>query len=431
MKLRFEGVVGSLSPDDRRALLSRTRGVPEEAEAAVRPILADVRARGDEAVREWSLRFDGVEPGAFRVPDRDLQRARDAIPRPLRVALEEAARRIRAFHKAQLPKPLHVRARGSSLSRLVVPLTRIGAYVPGGRATYPSTALMTVVPAKVAGVPEVVACTPPGKGGAIPDVTLAALAVADADEVYAVGGAQAVAAMAYGTPSIPRVDKIVGPGGTYVNAAKRLVFGEVGIDTLAGPSELLIVGDGTADPRIVAAELVAQAEHDPEAKSVLVSASAREAARVRDALEDAVREAVRRDVVAESLARHGGILTAPNLRAALALARAYAPEHLLVLTRKPRQALGDAPVAGSIFLGPHASVALGDYGIGPNHVLPTAGAARFSSGLSVDDFLRRPTVTEVAAAGYAKLAEGPATIARAEGLVGHAAALVARSEVGA
>lgn len=425
VKLAYEGKLSDMSPTARTLLLDR-RASFEPALDAVRPLRDAVRARGDDALRELTRRFDGWDAERLEVPREAWRAAFERMPEGVQHALEAAHEHIERFHRAQLRDAQDVEVvPGLRAGRRYVPHARVGAYVPGGRAAYPSTVLMTVTPAKAAGVREVVVCTPAGRDGRIPDATLAACHVAGADRVFALGGAQAVFAMAYGTASLPRCDKVVGPGNAYVAAAKSLVAGEVAIDSPAGPSEVLVLHVGGAcDPRFAAAELLAQAEHDPEAAVCLVTTDASFAKGVRDALVPRHRV----EVVEAALAKRGALLVAASEGEAVAFAEAFAPEHLVVLAPDPRATLERLTAYGSAFLGPLSSVALGDYCAGPNHVLPTAGLARSYSGLSVDDFLRRPTHQEANAEGLQGLAEVAITLAELEGLSHHADALRVRRE---
>lgn len=429
MKLLHDGPLAAMLPAARAALLERQSSFEPFVEA-VRPIRDAVRERGDAALRDLTEKFDGARLDRLEAPLGEREAALARLPPDVREALLAARDRIRRFHEAQRRAPLDVEvAPGLRAGRRHVPLARAGAYVPGGRASYPSTVLMTVVPAKVAGVREVVVCTPPGPDGRIPEATLAACAAAGADRVFAVGGAQAIFAMAYGTESVPRCDKVVGPGNAYVAAAKSLVAGRVGIDSPAGPSEVLVLHTGGHDARtarFAAAELLAQAEHDPEAACVLVTTSAPFAAAVRAALANG--PVGRGDVVEQALAKRGALVVAESEESAFAFCEAFAPEHVVLLTPDPRADLERLSDYGSAFLGPWSSVALGDYGSGPNHVLPTAGLARSHSGLSVDDFLRRPTHQEATRAGLLALAPATETLARLEGLTNHAEAVRLRRD---
>ncbi len=425
MRLLATGPLRMLSPGLRQKVLERG-GLEPEVARDVGEIARAVRERGDAALRELTERFDGARLATLEVPRAEWSAALARLPRDVQEALRAAHANVERFHRALLPKPVEVEvAPGLRAGRRVLPLGRVGAYVPGGRAAYPSTVIMTATPAKVAGVREVVVATPPGKDGKVPDATLAACAVAGVDRVFAVGGAQAVFALAFGTDSIPRVDKIVGPGNAWVAAAKAAVAGLVAIDSPAGPSEVLVLADEAADPEWIAREMLAQAEHDPRAACVALVPTPALAAAVEKEMERAL--GPRRDVVEASLARAGAVLVAQG-EEARAFADAYAPEHLVVLTREPRATLDSLSNYGSAFLGPWSSVALGDYCTGPNHVLPTMGLARGFSGLSVDDFLRRPTHQEASRDALRALAPVAETLAALEGLPNHAAALRARRE---
>ena len=434
MTLAYDGSLDRMPPDARRALLGR-RASFESYVDAVRPLRDAVRARGDAALRELTEKFDGARLDALEVPPHARDAALASLPSTLREALRTAADNVLRFHRAQLREPQDVEVvPGLRAGRRLVPVARAGAYVPGGRASYPSTVLMTVLPAKAAGVREVVVCTPPGPDGRVPGATLAACAVAGADRVFAVGGAQAVFAMAYGTESVPACDKVVGPGNAYVAAAKSLVAGDVAIDSPAGPSEVLVLHTGSAagalarDARFAAAEMAAQAEHDPEAACVLVTTDPAFLDAVRAALADPATLGPRLDVVRTALARRGALVLAATPGEAFAFSEAFGPEHLVVLGHDPRADLGRLTNYGSAFLGPWSSVALGDYCSGPNHVLPTAGLSRSYSGLSTDDFLRRPTHQEASPDALRLLAPVAEALAEMEGLPNHAAALRARRD---
>ncbi len=404
-------------------LLVRGRAGDPDVARSVAADIANVRARRDAALIDLVRRYDGVSLDAIEVPRPARDAALAALDPAVRRALEEAAAAIRRFHAAQRPAPLVFDAApGLTLGRRPDPLRRVGVYAPGGRAAYPSSVLMGVVPARVAGVEEVVVCSPPGPDGTPSPLVLAACAVAGADRLFALGGAGAVAAMALGTETVPRVDRIVGPGNAYVTEAKRQLTGDVGTDAPAGPSELLVVADGDAEPVTVALELLAQAEHDPDAAAVLVSTDAALAEEVAAELERRAPAEPRSAIVAASLATAGALLVADDLDAALAFAERYAPEHLLLLVRSPRDALDRVRAAGTVFLGPTTSVAFGDYATGANHVLPTGGLARAWSGLSLDDYFRWTTWQEAAPAAAAELAGIVAPLADAEGLPAHAAA---------
>lgn len=414
--------------DWAHALSFRARlGSDPKVSDATRAVIDDVRAKGDAAVAAATARFDGNErgPAGFRVSDAEWDALAAQCPDEVRSALEFAAKRIRSFHELQLPATVWSEDGGAFLELRPVPLRSVLCYAPGGRAVYPSSVLMTAIPAKVAGVARV-AVTSPAKGSDDLSPAIAAAArIAGADELWRIGGVQAVAGFALGTETIARVDKVCGPGNAFVTEAKRLLASEVGIDSLAGPTEVLIVAEeGVAPARWLAADLIAQAEHDPEARSVLVTPSARLADEVIAALEKEPMPAVAR----EALVAHGCAIVAPSLEAALRFADDYAPEHLELVVREPRQCIGQVATAGAVFVGPYSPVPTGDYVSGGNHTLPTAGTGRFSSGLSVHDFIRRQYVI-----GYdeARLrADLPAlkTLAEAEGLPAHARAAEVRFE---
>lgn len=421
--LAVTGRLAELTPEQEALLLNRGRAGDADVEIAVRALVEDVRRRGDAALREQALRFDRAALASLEVPREAWDAALAALEPAVRAGLEEAARNIAAFHRAQLPPPLEVEVSpGVRLGRRAEPLERVAVYAPGGRAAYPSSVLMGVVPARVAGVREVVVCSPAGPDGRPPAAVLAACALAGADRVFAIGGAGAIAAVAFGTETVPRCDKVVGPGNAYVTEAKRQLNGAIAIDSPAGPSEVLVIADGAADPEIIAAELICQAEHDPDAAAVLVCTVPRILEATRAALARRVPAAPRREIVEAALAARGGLLLADSLEEALAFSARYAPEHLLLLVRDARAALDGVRAAGTVFLGAASSVAFGDYITGANHVLPTAGLARSYAGLSTLDFLRWYTYQEVSPEAAARLAGPTATLAEAEGLPAHAAA---------
>ncbi|HSJ05601.1 MAG TPA: histidinol dehydrogenase [Longimicrobiales bacterium] len=426
----FTGPLGALAPGEMQRLVDRGsdgRAVADLSRS-VAAIIEDVRSRGDESLRELAARHDGVVPDPLEVPRREWDRALARMDGAVRSALEEAAANIAAFHRTQLPVATEVEVTaGIRLGRVPEPLRRVGVYAPGGRAAYPSSVLMGVIPARVAGVDDVLVCSPPGPDGLPPDTVLAACALAGADRVFAVGGAGAVAALALGTETVPRVDAVVGPGNAYVTEAKRQLNGIVRIDSPAGPSEVLVIADETADPDLIAAELLAQAEHDPDAAAVLVTTHAPAVADVMARVEGRLADEPRADTIRQALAARGGLLVAANPEAALAFAEAYAPEHLIVMTRQPRDLLPALRRAGTVFLGGSSSVAFGDYITGANHVLPTAGAARAWSGLSTLSFMRWTTYQELTPAAAARLAAPTATLAIAEGLPAHARAALMRA----
>ena len=380
---------------------------------AVRRIVADVRRRGDAAVRAYTKRFDGVSPKDF-----SLEKRMDAIPREQLDALRAAHDRIRAFHEKQLQKSWEFTdADGTRLGQRLSPLERVGLYVPGGKAAYPSSVLMNAVPAKVAGVRELVMASPNPN-----PMVLAAAALAGVDRVLGIGGAQAIAALAYGTKSIQRVDKIVGPGNAYVAEAKRQVFGEVGIDMVAGPSEILVIADGAAPADWVAMDLFSQAEHDESAQAILLSPNEGYLDEVAASIRKLLVEMPRRKVIAASLKGRGALILTRDLEEACAVANRIAPEHLELAVENPEGLVEKIRNAGAIFLGRWSSEAIGDYCAGPNHVLPTAGTARFSSPLGVYDFQKRTSVIEVSQSAAAKLGRIAMTLAEGEGLTAHARA---------
>ncbi len=400
-------------------------------ERTVAAILADVRARGDAAVLEYTQRFDGVK--AVRVSDLEisrgeLQSARSGLERGEREALEQAAARIRKYHERQRAKSWQFTdADGTTLGQRVTPLDRVGLYVPGGKAAYPSSVLMNALPAKVAGVAELIMAVPTPSGERNP-LVLAAAAIAGVDRVFAVGGAQAIAALAYGTQTIPPVDKIVGPGNAYVAAAKRRVFGVVGIDMVAGPSEILVICDGATDPDWITMDLFSQAEHDESAQAILVTPDAGFIDRVAKSIDNLLPGMPRREVIAASLRRRGALIRTKDLEEACDIANRIAPEHLELSVAEPKKWLKRIRHAGAIFLGRYTSEALGDYCAGPNHVLPTSRTARFSSPLGVYDFQKRTSIIAVSRKGAQKLGRLAMTLAQGEGFQAHARSAELRLE---
>jgi histidinol dehydrogenase len=417
--------VADLSPDERAAFFERDAGI-EGAREAARDIVDRVEAEGDVALRSYASEFDGVEVGNIDVTD-EAERAYEAIDTNLREAIETAAENIRVFHERQVPDDWRADFDGRELGRRYRPLSRVGVYAPGGTAAYPSSVLMGVVPAAVAGVDHVAVATPPAEE--LPPATLAAAHVAGADAVYQVGGAQAVAALAHGTETVAPVEKIVGPGNKWVTAAKAEVRGDVEIDFLAGPSEVLVVCDGTADPDLVAADLLAQAEHDPNASAVCVTDDPATAEAVADACERQTVGRDRREVIEAALDNDAsGVLCARSMSEAVLFAEEYAAEHLSIVADDEEAILDRIDSAGSVFLGETAPVAAGDYASGPNHVLPTGGLATVAGGLSVDHFLRSTTVQKLDGEALADLRKTVTTLARAEGLEAHAESVEKRFE---
>lgn len=412
--------MSELVDEEAKGLLSRGVDVQSVMPAVVE-IVNEVQERGDRALADLTEKFDGVRIGKVRVGKDEIEKAGDQVPEKLKKALEIALENIAAFHHQELDRDLWMTetSPGVLAGQMVVPLDSVGAYVPGGRAAYPSSALMTVVPAKVAGVERVIVCTPPGKEGKVNPITLVAAEMAGADEIYRVGGVQAVAAMAFGTESIRPVQKIVGPGNIYVTAAKLLLRSTVEIDMPAGPSEVLIIADYTAEPEVLASDMIAQAEHDPQSISVLVTDDEDLAIATRAEVEKQAKEAARREIVKESLER-GAILVAGSMEEAAAFANLFAPEHLEIVVRDPMDVLGKIRNAGSVFLGPYTPVAAGDYASGTNHVLPTSGYARAFSGLNVDAFVKKITVQKISKEGLSLLKDAITILAEAEGLDAHA-----------
>jgi histidinol dehydrogenase len=394
-----------------------------KVDAAVVAILADVQARGDAAVLDYTRRFDRVDAASMaqlEIPPSELQAALQLLPAARRDALAAAAERIRSFHEKQLIKTTtYIDAQGNELGQQVTPLDRAGIYVPGGKAAYPSTVLMNALPAKVAGVGEIIMTVPTPRGEKNP-LVLAAAALAGVDRVFAIGGAQAVGALAYGTQTIPQVDKITGPGNAYVAAAKRRVFGVVGIDMVAGPSEILVVCDGRTEPDWIAMDLFSQAEHDEMAQAILLCPDASYIDEVAASIERQIRDMPRKDIIRASLEGRGALIQVRDLDEACAMVNRIAPEHLELSVENPQALLPKIRNAGAIFLGRFSSEALGDYCAGPNHVLPTSRTARFSSPLGVYDFQKRSSIINVSLGGAKVLGAVAAELAYGEGLPAHA-----------
>ena len=404
------------------------RSMPlQDVRTIVEEILATVRQQGDAALRMYSEKFDQAKLTSLAVTEEEFEAAMKEVDPSFMAVLEKAAANIRAFHAKQVRTGfLMTGENGVVMGQRILPVDRAGLYVPGGTAAYPSTVLMDAIPAKIAGVKELVMVTP-AKNGRIAPVILAAARVAGVDRVFKVGGAQAIAALAYGTESIPRVDKIVGPGNAFVAEAKKQVSGIVGIDMIAGPSEILVVADRTADPACLAADLLSQAEHDRNASAVLVTDSAALAQAVRDAIEDQLPRLIREDIARDSIERNGKIIVAPSIEAAVDISNEIAPEHLELCVEQPFALLDRVRHAGSIFMGHFCPEALGDYMAGPNHTLPTSGTARFSSPLGVDDFIKKTQYTYFTRDALASLATDIADFACREGLTGHARSALIRT----
>jgi histidinol dehydrogenase len=413
-----------------RSLMARIlqrRGSRESAvEKRVDEIIRAVQKTGDRALLRYTKLFDHVQlsRSTMEVKADEINRAMAKVPVKDLRTLRLAAKRITAFHRRQLQKSWQYRDPiGMLLGQRIAPLDRIGVYVPGGKASYPSTVLMNAVPARVAGVKEIIMTSPIGKDGAI---ILAAAKIAGVDRIFRIGGAQAIAALAFGTATVPKVDKIVGPGNIFVATAKRMVFGEVDIDSIAGPSEILLLADDSADPRYVAADMLSQAEHDQLAAALCVTSSMSTALKIQKAAEEQLRGTKRQAITFKSLAKYGAIIVARGMKEALQLANTIAPEHVELIVRQPQKWVREIRNAGAIFLGPYSTPPLGDYLAGPNHVLPTGGSARFFSPLGTYDFLKRTTVIRAERRGLRALAPKITHLARLEGLDDHARAVEAR-----
>lgn len=408
-----------------RRIGGRTSGEElRTVEEKVGEIARAVRLRGDEALAEFTAKFDGLElsPERFRVGGSELDAAYQKTTKELIDAIQLACRRIEAFHRQRLPQSwVQFETDGVVLGKQYRPVDRAGIYIPGGRASYPSTVLMSAIPARVAGVPRIIMVTPPsGPEGQVSPAVLVAAQEAGVEEIYRVGGAQAIAALAFGTETIPAVDVIAGPGNIYVTLAKKMVYGKVGIDSLAGPSEVLVIADRGADPEHVAADLLAQAEHDPMAAAILLTPEAALAEAVQQAVSEQLKNHPRRLLAEKSLANYGLIVVVESLAAAVELSNEFAPEHLELEVAEPWDLLGDIRHAGAIFLGYSTPEAVGDYLAGPNHTLPTAGAARYASALGVETFVKHSSLIEYSRTALGKVADAIDTLAVAEGLHSHA-----------
>ncbi len=398
-------------------------------EAVVSEIIANVKAGGDKAVLEYNLKFDKAQLDTLLVSQQEIDEAFASVEPEFLSILEQAAENIRAFHSKQVRNSFVIADRpGIVLGQKVTPIEKVGVYVPGGTAAYPSTVLMDTIPAKIAGCPQIVMVTPPGKDGKLNPVILAAAKIAGVDQIFKVGGAQAIAALAYGTESIPKVDKIVGPGNAFVAEAKKQVFGMVSIDMIAGPSEILVIADGKSDPTHVAADLLSQAEHDKLASAVLVTDSEALVNAVSDELEKQIPQLPRAEIARASIDNNGKIIVAETLMSGIEIANEIAPEHLELMVDDPFAYLDAVKNAGSIFMGRNCPEALGDYFAGPNHTLPTSGTARFSSPLSVDDFVKKSQFTYYTADALSAVAEKIDYFANQEGLQAHGKSVMIRQE---
>ncbi|MCK8818180.1 histidinol dehydrogenase [Natroniella sulfidigena] len=426
LKTTEEGIEAKLNQ-----ILNRSSFDDPEQVSAVQEIWENVQARGDEAILEYNARFDGakMEAEELEVGPAEIEAAYNKIEDSFLEAIREAIKNVGEFHKKQLRESwMDFKEDGVILGQKFTALERVGIYVPGGRAAYPSSVVMNGVPAKVAGVEEIVMVSPPDQDGALNPYTLVAAAEVGVDKIYKVGGAQSIAGLSFGTGMIPQVDKIVGPGNIYVTLAKKLAFGYVDIDMLAGPSEVLVLADETANPRFVAADLLSQAEHDPMASAILVTTSEQLAEQVEQELSKQLKELSRAGIAGEALENYGAIIIAQNLAEAIELTNQFAPEHLEVAVDDPFAILGRLKNAGAIFLGEYAAEPVGDYIAGPNHVLPTGGSARFYSPLNVDDFIKKSSIISYSKEGLEKVKDDALEIARVEGLDAHANSIKVRFE---
>jgi histidinol dehydrogenase len=409
-----------------RAGVQAIFGEDLSADDVVTRILGDVRDGGDAAVRDYTRRIDGVDIDDLRVSEEEIADALEEVPQDVQRALRFAAERIRSFHSKQPIDSWIDFSPDGALGQVIRPLERIGVYAPGGTAPYPSSLLMTAIPARVAGVEEVVVCAPPEKDGRIAPITAVAAHIAQADHVFKIGGAQAIGAMAYGTESVPHVDKILGPGNIFVVLAKRQVYGQVAIDALPGPTETLLIADESADIALCAADMLAQAEHDQMASAILVTTSPDLASAVKLELESQLQSLSRADVARESLDGNGAIIVVDDLKSAFEIANDYAPEHLCLLIENPWDSIASVQHAGGIFVGESSPEVIGDYTAGPSHVMPTGRTARFSSPVNLSDFVKIISVVGLNQAGLRRVGPDAAVIARAEGLTAHAAAVERR-----
>ena len=411
-------------------MLKRSPDSYPRQEAAVADILKNVRADGDKAVFAYTEKFDGavINEENFTVTQEEEKEAYEKVDPELIGVIRRAIVRIKAFHEQEKQKSWFMTEDGIVLGQRVTPLQRVGVYVPGGKAAYPSSVLMNVIPAQVAGVPDIVMCTPPGKDGKVTPTTLVAAKEAGVGTIYKVGGAQAIAAMAYGTKSLPKVDKITGPGNIFVALAKKAVYGHVSIDSVAGPSEITVLADETANPRYVAADLLSQAEHDELASAILVTTSTELAEKVSEEVEKFTAKLERKAIIQKSLDNFGRILVADNMEEAIRAVNEIASEHLELVTRDPFLLMTKIRNAGAIFIGDHSSEPFGDYFAGPNHVLPTNGTAKFFSALSVDDFIKKTSIIYSSREALGSMHEDIETFAKAEGLTAHANSIHVRFE---
>lgn len=416
------------SENNKNDILKRTSGSTADYEEGVKKIIADVRSRGDEALKEYTIKFDGVKLDDLRVSQQEFDEAESIVGSNYKAMLQRAAENIATFHRAQLRQGFEIKGDGFILGQKVTPLESAGLYVPGGKAAYPSTVLMNAVPAKIAGVNRIVMVTPPLQNGKIKPEVLVAAKIAGVSEVYKVGGAQAIAALAYGTESIKKVNKITGPGNIYVAAAKKLVYGDCGIDMIAGPSEILIIADGGADAENVAADLLSQAEHDELATAVLITNSMDLAQNVCAALENRHKNLARRAIAQASIKNNCKVIVTDDLESAVQLSDELAPEHLELAVKEPFELLKKVHNAGSVFLGYNTPEPVGDYYAGPNHTLPTGGTAKFSSPLGVEDFIKTTQYVYYTREKLSESADDIVMFANSEGLTAHAQSVSVRIE---
>ncbi|MDL2246164.1 histidinol dehydrogenase [Methanobrevibacter sp. OttesenSCG-928-K11] len=393
----------------------------------VSDILANIKSSKDKAVKEYTEKFDNVKITDLKVSKEEIEESYKNIDKNLLNALKNASENIEKFHKEEIPEEWNIEIKkGITAGQIIRPINSVGCYIPGGRAAYPSTILMTVIPAKIAGVDKIICCSPPQSDGKIMDAIVVAADLAGADEIYKVGGAQAIGAMAYGTETIPKIEKIVGPGNIFVTAAKKLVYGDVDIEFPAGPSEVLIIADETANPEFIAYDILSQAEHDPNASCFLVTNSLKLANESKNEILNKTKIAQRKEIIEESLLKYGKIIVTNTLEEAVEVSNEYAPEHLIIATENNEAILEQVKNAGSIFLGNYSPVACGDYGSGTNHVLPTAGGAKMYSGLSTEDFIKKPTVQSITKEGLENLKDICIPIAEYEGFYAHADSIKVR-----
>ena len=408
-------------------LIKRSQADINSVLTTVSDILNDVRENKDNAVKAYTAKFDKAGLDDLKVSEEEIKKAYDELDDELIKALKSASANIEKFHKAQIPEEWEMEViPGITAGQIIRPINSVGCYIPGGRAVYPSTILMTVIPAKIAGVDRIIACSPPGPDGKIQAAILVAADLAGVDEIYKCGGAQAIAAMAYGTESIAKVEKIVGPGNIFVTAAKKLVYGDVDIEFPAGPSEVLILADESAIPEYIAYDFLSQSEHDPNASCFLVTDSERIANESNELIEKFAKEAKRSEIIAESLEQHGHVILCNTMDEAIDFTNEYAPEHLIISTKDDKAVLDKIKNAGSIFLGKYSPVAAGDYGSGTNHVLPTGGGAKMYSGLSTETFIKKPTVQTLTKEGIKELSKTVLPIAEYEGFYAHSDSITVR-----